>query len=52
MTTLAQATEKISKARIVGRVVRGALIGMLLVPAFCGLISLVGGISAFAYQGY
>jgi hypothetical protein len=52
MTTLVQGKYEISKVRMAGRVARGILIGMLLVPAFCGLISLVGGISTFAYQGF
>jgi len=45
-------TEKISSARVAGRVVRGALIGILLVPALCGLVAFVGGVSPFAYQGF
>ncbi|WP_157056460.1 hypothetical protein [Pseudorhodobacter aquimaris] len=44
--------EKPSKMRTTGRVTRGVLIGLFLVPACCGLIAILGNISAFAYQGY
>lgn len=52
MMTLAQGEDEIGKVRMAGRVVRGILIGMLLVPAVFGLISFAGGISTFAYQGF
>jgi hypothetical protein len=45
-------TSSISYARLAGRLARGALIGLLLIPALCGLIAIAGDISPFAYQGY
>lgn len=40
------------RARVVGQITAGLLIGCLLVPALLELASLVGGISAFKYQGF
>ncbi len=45
-------TSSISSARLLGRLARGGLIGLLLIPALCGLIAPAGDISPFAYQGY
>lgn len=44
--------EAMSRIRMAGRAVRGVMIGLLLVPACCGLVAIIGNISAFAYQGY
>ena len=51
-TPLAQSYDTVTPIRRVGRVVRGVLIGLLLVPAAAGLVAFVGNITAFAYQGY
>ena len=39
-------------SRQAGRLARGVLIGLLLIPAICGLVAVAGDISPFAYQGY
>lgn len=44
--------ESTGSSRAAGRTLRGVLMGILLVPAICGLVSIVGNISAFAYQGF
>lgn len=42
----------LSPARKIGRIVGGFFLGLMLLPAVLELLSLVGDISPFRYQGF
>jgi hypothetical protein len=42
----------VSRAKRVGQIIGGFLLGLALLPAVLELLSLVGNISPFRYQGF